>query len=126
MIHLFLAQAATPSPADTAAAITSTGILTKLGAALLLGAVGQGARVIVGLKKTSDEAKAKNTSFAALFDASQLLVSLLLGAIAGVFAALMMWDNMGSLDSRQILLALVVAGYAGADFIEGFIRSAGS
>jgi len=130
MIHLFLAQvvSATPTPTATipataVAAVASCGILTKIAVSLLLGAAGQGARAIVGLKKTSDEAKAKNTSFATQFDAGQLLVSLLIGAIAGLFAALAMWTKMGNLESRETLLALVAAGYAGADFIEGFMRN---
>jgi hypothetical protein len=135
MIHLFLAQVAqvatSPAAEPTAAtagsaALASCSILTKIGVALILGAAGQGARAIVGLKKTSDEAKAKNTSFATLFDPGQLLVSLLIGAIAGVFAALAMWDKMGNPESRQTLLALVAAGYAGADFIEGFMRNEAS
>jgi hypothetical protein len=132
MIHLFLAQVveATASPAATAAGTAAAtvvaaapSILTKLCVGLLLGGAGQGARTIVGLKKTSDEAKAKNTSFSAQFDAGQLFVSLLIGAIAGLFAALAMWDKMGNLEARQTLLALVAAGYAGADFIEGFMRN---
>ncbi|MGH8093938.1 MAG: hypothetical protein ACREIF_10760 [Chthoniobacterales bacterium] len=136
MIHLFLAEAtaaavcATPGPAAGIAAAsggTATAIgpstVAKLAVALLLGAAGQGARVIVGLKKTSDEAKAANTSFGAQFEASQLLVSLLIGAIAGLFSALAIWQKMASLDNRETLLALVAAGYAGADFIEGFMRN---
>lgn len=114
MIHLFLA--------DAAAAVTPD-VLTKITTGLLLGAAGQVARTIVGLKKTTDEAKAKGTSFAKQFDASQLFVSLLIGAVAGLFGSLAMWDKLNDLNNRDVLMAIVAAGYAGADFIEGFIRN---
>jgi hypothetical protein len=132
MMHLLLAQAAeaTASPAAAIAAgaagvsaVAGPSTLTKLGVGLLLGAAGQGARSIVGLKKTSDEAKAAETSFASQFDGSQLVVSLLIGAIAGLFGALAIWQKMSNLDNRETLLALVAAGYAGADFTEGFMRN---
>ena len=48
---------------------------------LILGVVGQGARVIVGLKKQIDD---PSTGTAAQwFDTKRLVVSLLIGAVAG-------------------------------------------
>jgi hypothetical protein len=72
----------------------------------------------VGMKKTWDEAEAKQTSFSQQFNWGQLIVSLLLGAVAGAIA---MFTAVKQLDP-QAFTTLFTAGYAGADFIEGFIR----
>jgi hypothetical protein len=55
----------------------------------LLGAAGQGVRIIVGLKKASDEAATLGHRFAEHFEPARLLVSLLIGAVAGVLAAIL-------------------------------------
>jgi hypothetical protein len=98
---------------------TDTEFLTKLVTGMLSGLLGQAARVAVGLKKTNDEAQAQKTSFAQKFDWGQLFVSLLLGAAAGAIA---MFTAVKQLDS-QAFATLFAAGYAGSDFIEGFIRN---
>jgi hypothetical protein len=100
--------------------ITSVLNLVSLGS--ILGAIGQGARMIVGIKKTFDEANAQNTSFDAVFDVKQLVVSLIIGAIAGGLASLALLSDPGQL-SKESIFALIAAGYAGADFIEGFMRN---
>ncbi|MCC7565433.1 MAG: hypothetical protein KO206_04030 [Methanomicrobiaceae archaeon] len=82
----------------------------------ILGAVGQGARAIVGVKKRADEAAEKREEMKDWFDLNYLLYSLILGAIAGVLAAVLL---LGTEITREVLLGLVAAGYAGADFIEG-------
>jgi hypothetical protein len=87
---------------------------------LLLGALGQAARMVVGLKKTSDAAQAKNLPMSACFDGKQLMVSLILGAVAGGLASISMLDN--PVFNKQTVMILITAGYAGADFIEGFMR----
>ncbi|HEY1612242.1 MAG TPA: hypothetical protein VGF97_00945 [Rhizomicrobium sp.] len=94
----------------------------------LLGGAGQSARVIVGLKKLNDEATAKNTSLTQLIDPSRLIVSLLIGFVAGVLAAVSM-VGAGSIPVQSgqptlgaaTLLAFAAAGYAGTDFIEGIM-----
>ena len=97
-----------------------------IGFAALIGAGGQGARMIVGLKKVND---AKSAEVAAgvpvtdMIDASKLLVSLAIGAIAGGIAAATTMDPRGGLTGDQIA-GLAAAGYAGADFIEGFMTRA--
>ena len=102
--------------------------LILLGA--LLGAVGQGARAVVGWKKVFDEARMTDTTAADMFQPGRLVASLIVGAIAGTLAALTLVDNptsktIGSnaTEFKQLLLSLVAIGYAGTDFIEGFVRN---
>jgi hypothetical protein len=92
--------------------------IVALGA--LMGAVGQGIRVIVGLKKTSDEAAAAGHKLSDKMDPARLSVSLLIGAVAGVMAAIATLGP-GVAIKRDALLALAAAGYSGADFVEGFM-----
>lgn len=97
-------------------------VIVLLGA--ILGMVGQGLRVIVGLKKVGDAAAGTNSKGKDLFDLQRLVISLFIafaiGAIAGVLASL------ESINLREFpmatVMAIIAAGYAGTDFIEGFIR----
>jgi len=100
---------------------TAIAAIQGLGLGALLGATGQGIRAIIGLKKAAESAQAAGSTLKNEFDASQLLVSLLIGAIAGMLAALPFMSQVNSLG-YQTLIALLGAGYAGADFIEGFMR----
>jgi hypothetical protein len=86
----------------------------------LAGALGQGARAIVGLKKLGDEAAAEGRSSKELFEATRLFISLAIGFTAGALAAVLTVENLatGRVTMEQIL-AFAAAGYAGADFIEG-------
>ena len=81
----------------------------------LLGAAGQGARVIVGLKKLYD-----TQGFKSDFSGVQLIISLVIGAVAGVLGTLTL---MGQPVDQKFLLGLIAFGYAGADFIEGFMQT---
>ena len=92
--------------------------IVALGA--LMGAVGQGIRVIVGLKKTGDEAAALGHKFSDRIEPARLSISLLIGAVAGVIAAIVSLSP-GVPIGRETLLALAAAGYSGADFVEGFV-----
>jgi hypothetical protein len=85
----------------------------------LLGAFGQGLRVVVGLKKVYDQAHADNTQFASLFETSKLVVSLFIGFLAGGIAILFMDKPV---MGKELYTTLIGAGYAGADFIEGFVQ----
>ena len=103
------------------------GWLGILAVGIILGALGQGARTIVGFKKLSDYTDGADSS--ASFDGIRLLISFGIGGVAGGFAAMMMFtptaDGAGA--SVQQLLGIAAAGYAGTDFIEGFItRISGS
>lgn len=89
---------------------------------LLLGAVGQGARAVVGIKKQFDQAAQadSNIEFQQWFNVQLLILSLAIGAIAGGLASLLL---MGKELNTELLLGLVAAGYAGTDFIEGFMKT---
>lgn len=86
----------------------------------LAGAMGQAIRVIVGMKKLNDQASATNAALADMIVPSQLVVSLLIGFIGGALAATQLITDLGRITTDQIF-TLAAAGYAGADFIEGFM-----
>jgi putative chitinase len=97
--------------------------LLSLGA--LVGAGGQGSRVIVGMKKLSDAASSMTaagtpTKTSDLIVTSQLMVSLAIGAIAGAIAAATTMLPGDGVSGEQIA-GLAAAGYTGADFIEAFV-----
>ena len=96
----------------------------------LLGAAGQGARGIVGWKKISDEAQQLQTHPSKIFRPSRMVVSIVVGAVAGMLAAVSLIDdpvayqkNLSPDQFKQFVLVLVGIGYAGTDFIEGFVRN---
>ncbi|HEY1629967.1 MAG TPA: hypothetical protein VGF56_01565 [Rhizomicrobium sp.] len=86
----------------------------------LSGAVGQCARVIIGIKKVNDQASATNQSMGDIIQLPRMVVSLLIGFVAGVLAVLVLNPGMNGIDAKTIL-ALAAAGYTGADFIEGIM-----
>jgi hypothetical protein len=99
----------------------NTLIIIILGA--ILGMVGQGMRVIVGIKKVGDDATNSGQEQKDLIKTGQIVLSLFLafaiGAVAGVLAA------VGSEEiefTKSTVIAFIAAGYAGTDFIEGFIK----
>ena len=100
----------------------SSALILHIGLGFFLGAIGQAARMIVGLKKTGDEARASGGSFRDRFDGNQLVVSLVVGGVAGALASLALLDRIGDMNHKEILIGLIGSGYAGADFIEGFMR----
>jgi hypothetical protein len=92
------------------------GWLGILAVGIILGALGQGARAIVGFKKLTDFTDAASASV----DGWRLLISFGIGGVAGSLAALSVLPDTGQISKEQ-LLGIAAAGYAGADFIEGFI-----
>jgi hypothetical protein len=86
---------------------------------ILLGAVGQGARTIVGIKKLNDYAD-ETTPARAMIDGIRLFISFGIGGVAGAFAAITIIKDLATVPPEQ-LFAIAAAGYAGSDFIEGFI-----
>lgn len=87
----------------------------------LLGAVGQGARMIVGTKKVHEEATASGKDWKDLIELKRLMVSLIIGGIAGILGAVFL---LGAKIDKEFLITLIAIGYAGTDFIEGIIRKA--
>jgi hypothetical protein len=93
--------------------------------AILLGAFGQSLRAVAGLKKMSDEASVSNKTLSDVFNGKALIISLFIGAVAGVAGYLGM--KFGSTDGADFtkgttILGVIAAGYAGADFIEAFAK----
>ena len=94
----------------------------------LLGVLGQGLRVIVGLKKIYQEAEKLKTLDSGLstkeanskvFDSKRILLSLLIGFTGGALATFTLDGTFFSEKSHA--LGIVAAGYSGTDFIEGLI-----
>jgi hypothetical protein len=93
-------------------------LMTQLLIGVLLGAFGQAIRTVVGLKKLSDRA---GDDFAKQFSPAAVAVSLLLGALAGVAGIISLPFDAATVGHEQVLF-LIGTGYAGADFIEGFMK----
>ncbi len=84
------------------------------------GMLGQGIRAAIGIKKLQDEAGDEGRLFSEKFSASRFFASLFIGFIAGSLTIFFMIDENSGIDiEKEHLLALMVAGYAGADTIEG-------
>jgi len=89
----------------------------------LLGTTGQGVRVIAGMKKLNNEAVRTNTSVSSLFETHALVTSLLIGFVSGVLCVFGLWDKIEQVGfESQTAMTILGAGYAGADFIEAFMR----
>lgn len=87
------------------------------------GMVGQGIRAVVGLRKAGylqlEAGDSKQN-----FSASYLMVTLMIGFIAGSLSGVTMGlETFTGKFSTESLMALVAAGYAGVDFIEGSFNS---
>jgi hypothetical protein len=95
----------------------------------LMGLLGQGARSVVGLKKMVDDANVADLSPNDLFQAARLLVSLMIGFLVGVAAALIHFGpgadattDMSKID-WHVMIGFASAGYAGTDILEGFMNT---
>lgn len=89
----------------------------------MAGMVGQGIRAIVGLRKAGylqiEAGDSKQN-----FSGSYLMVTLMIGFIAGSLSGLIMGlDTFAGKFPSESLMAVVAAGYAGVDFIEGSFNS---
>lgn len=96
----------------------------------LLGALGQGIRIAVGLKKLNEEntVRSLNDSSEKPFSVSRLLISVFIGFVAGALAMLIKYastEKPADYDT-EIVITIIAAGYAGADFIEGIFITYGS
>jgi hypothetical protein len=98
-------------------------ILIGLLLAGLCGMLGQGIRVLAGLKKMNDEAQKRAADSSDLFNAARLVISLMVGFLAGIAAALAVGlDKFLGVTSANpdLLFGVAAAGYAGTDFLESF------
>jgi hypothetical protein len=96
----------------------------------LLGIIGQGLRVIVGIKKMKDvqsQNKQNNSTIpGGDFDSKRLWLSIFIGFIAGALGGLFAVDLKEPLKDKTVLATLIAIGYAGVDFIEGFMTKLGN
>ncbi|MCQ9376082.1 hypothetical protein NMQ14_17680 [Methyloversatilis sp. XJ19-13] len=97
--------------------------MNLLGLGLICGAIGQAVRVIAGMKKLGEEAGSIEKMRVA-FVPQQFVVSLLIGAAAGALAAIGLSPPGDESVPAEVITTLIGAGYAGADFIEAFMRKA--
>ena len=90
----------------------------------LLGVLGQGIRVVPGMKKLNDHALAEGKPFRDVFNLGTLLISFLIGFMAGALAIIASPPDAsaGATMDQKTILALLFAGYGGTDFIEAFVR----
>lgn len=86
----------------------------------LAGGAGQCMRAIVEIKKAHDVSSTAGGAVTDNIDLKQMLISLVIGAVAGVLAAMALDVSVGQITAQQVL-TFMAAGYAGADFIEGFM-----
>lgn len=99
--------------------------LQILGLGSLAGAIGQMARVAVGLGKLSVDPARGGSSLSESIEPSRLLISIAIGSTAGALTALFGGFNVTDISPEQVA-GLAAAGYAGADAIEGLtLRLAG-
>lgn len=107
--------------------MTITEIINNVIAGGLLGALGQGIRIAVGLKKLSDSntAKVAEGKTPDPFSSSRLLMSIFIGFVAGALGMIVKGSTIaknGDYNTEGII-AIIAIGYAGADFIEGVFNT---
>jgi hypothetical protein len=107
---------------DATASFTVAAFLPAALLGGLLGTVGQGVRAIIGLKKARDAAAQLKKDFAEVFRPGELALSLVIGFVAGVLGLLTLQLGDGTTITMAQIVSLIAIGYAGTDFIEGFMQ----
>ena len=103
-----------------AGAATVSSVLLALLLCGLLGVLGQGVRAVVGLKNAG-ALNSTTPSEQAEFSLAYLVLSLMIGFIAGVLGGIALnLETVVTIDpgNWKLLLGLAASGYIGADFIE--------
>lgn len=101
---------------------TPAEILSIILLGALLGITGQGVRIAIGLKKLNDSSESKE-HYDSQFDSKKLIVTIIYGVIVGMVGGIFMAvDSLDKVWDKSTILAIIAAGYAGVDFIEGFIN----
>jgi hypothetical protein len=91
----------------------------------ILGMIGQGLRVIVGLKKLYDSLEIVDGR-PSKFDSRRLWLSLLIGFVAGAFGMILKIDYSAvstMIMNKEFMISIVAIGYMGVDFIEGVMKT---
>ena len=87
-----------------------------------LGIIGQGIRTIVGMKKLNDEAEQAKRTVSAMFERPRFFLSIFIGLVAGSLATLPILEKVKDVWTYEMISMIIASGYAGTDFIEGFVR----
>jgi len=102
--------------------VTPSGAVYYILLGMLLGMTGQMIRVIIGIKKVQEKAVSEGREFKEAFDMKRLVISILIGATAGVLGVVSLhWGKQEI--TKEIALGLIAIGYSGTDFIEGLFRT---
>ncbi|MEP3847711.1 MAG: hypothetical protein ABJM43_20385 [Paracoccaceae bacterium] len=98
----------------------------------MFGLIGQLIRTTMGLRKLHRSVGDAAADFQTSLNLPQLVISLFLGALAGLMASISMLSIPGNTDtiafkdggniSAAFISAIVAAGYAGGDFLEGIMK----
>jgi hypothetical protein len=107
--------------------MTITEIINSVLAGGLLGALGQGIRTAVGLKKFNEEntAKAAENKPPEAFSISRMVISIFIGFVAGAIGMLVKGSGLAVKGdySTESIITIITIGYSGADFIEGVFNT---
>lgn len=103
--------------ADLAVLVPAIHVLLVLLLCALMGLLGQGVRAVVGLRG-GGMLNQSSPNQQSEFNAAYLAFSLMLGAVAGILAGLVIGPQSFNANDVKVLVGVAVAGYAGADFIE--------
>ncbi len=90
----------------------------------LLGAIGQGIRMAVGLKKlhTSNVNQVIKGDDTEEFSPGRLILSIFIGIVAGAIAIILK-GPITDPTNKELIFTIMAAGYSGADFIEGVFNT---
>lgn len=100
-------------------------ILLQLIIGGILGLVGQMLRFLVGYKKLNEEAAQVGLTASDMFQTNRFVISLIIGFVAGIIGILSLSDFSTGFfltNVKETVMTLIGIGYAGTDFIEGFIK----
>lgn len=89
----------------------------------VLGVVGQGVRMMVGLKKLNESNENPERGATLEFDANRIWLSLFMGFVAGILSVIVKGIDEKFVYTKEVAFAIIAAGYSGADFIEGVFNS---
>ncbi len=102
-------------------------IINSVLAGGLLGALGQGIRTAVGLKKFNEDNQAKIAENKPVeqFSTSRLVISIFIGFVAGAIGMLVKGSSLSVKGdySTESIITIIAIGYSGADFIEGVFNT---
>jgi len=103
----------------------NTDLISEILLGGLLGILGQGIRIVVGLKKlhTDNTAKTIKNDNTEAFSPSRLLLSVFIGFVAGAIASIIKGPNTQASSESAFIFTIMAAGYSGTDFIEGVFNT---